>query len=145
MNPNDIHEASWMFRFFIGAVNWLNPIVQFVGLGIALCAFFRCRKKGYLVIAFYFALAIFLLLAWPPISRVIRAHHPQDISAQTQQKIDAAVKQAIDQVLAKEGHPVFTRNERITFPLASIVLVIGLWLLGRSEPKGFLETKANVP
>jgi hypothetical protein len=134
VNPNDIHEASWMFRFFIETVEWLNPIVYILGLGIAVWAFLRSHKRGYLLVAFYFALSVFSLLAMPSINRAIRAHRPPDVSAQTQQKIDAAVKQAVDQVLAQEGHPVVVAKKNIWYPFGPIVLVAGLWLVARREP-----------
>ena len=135
MNPNDIPEAGWMFRFFTDAVGWLNPIVYLVGLGIAICAFLRCRKWGYLVVAAYFAFVVFSLLAMPSINRALRAHRPPDISEQTQQKIDAAVQEAIHKVLVEEGHPEGISGKRtIRFPFGPILLVFGLWLVARREP-----------
>jgi hypothetical protein len=115
------------------ALEWLNPAILLVGLGIATWAFYRCRKRGYLVLAFYFALAAFELLAMPSINRTIRAHRPPEISEQTQQKIDAAVREAIHKVLVEEGlsYPPITRN--ISFPLGQIFLVAGLWLLAKRE------------
>src|SRR5690349_9804135 len=97
--------GDWIFSYAVKAIEWLNPIIYFVGLCIAAWAFLRCRKCGYLVIAAYFALAVFSLVVWPPIGHAIRAHRPPDISAQTQQKIDAAVQEAVHKVLVEEGHP----------------------------------------
>jgi hypothetical protein len=136
MSPNDIHEASWMFRFLVDAVEWLNPAVCVVGLGIAVWAFLRCRKWGYLVVTIYFALSVFTLLAMPSINRVIRAHGAPDYSAQTQQKIDAAVQEAIHKVLVEDGHPYGIPKKRtIRFPFGPILLVVGLWLLARRETR----------
>ncbi len=115
-------------------VEWLNPIVYFVGLCISVWAFRRCRKWGYLVVASYFALAVFWLVAWPPIDRAVRAHRPPDISAQTQQKIDAAVREAIHKVLVEEGHPEGIPGRlNVRIPLGPILLVVGLWLVARRE------------
>jgi hypothetical protein len=132
MNPNDSPEAGWVFQFLMGAAGWLNTVVYLVGLAIAVWAFLRCRKCGYLVIAAYFALALLV----PSINR-LRAPRlpPPDSSEQTQQKIAAAVQEAIHKVLVEEGHPegiTGTHNIRISF--SSILLVVGLWLVARHEP-----------
>ena len=81
-----------------------------------------------------FALSVFSLLAMPSINRAIHANRPPDISTQTQQKIDAAVKEAVDQVLMQEGHPVVAAKQTIRFPFGPMVLVFGLWLVSRREP-----------
>ena len=134
MNSNDIPEAGWMLRFFMETEGWLTPIVYVLGLGIALWAYFRCRKCGYLVIAVYFALVVFSLLAMASINRAIRAHRSPDISEQTQQKIDAAVQETIHKVLAEEGHPEGTgQKHTVHFPFGPILLVAGLWLVARNE------------
>ncbi|HEU5069723.1 MAG TPA: hypothetical protein VFV96_04820 [Verrucomicrobiae bacterium] len=57
------------------------------------------------MMAAYFASVVFWLVAWPPISRALRAGRPPEFSAQTQQKIDTAVQDAIRKVLVEEGHP----------------------------------------
>lgn len=123
-----------MFYYFIKVVEWLNPAVYFIGLCIAIWAFLGCRKYGYLVMAAYFTLVVFWLVAWPPIDRTIRDHRPPDVSAQTQQKIDAAVQDAIHKVLVQEGHPEGVPARRnVYFPFGPILLVVGLWLVARRE------------
>lgn len=122
--------SDTILYYFFKAVSWLNPALQLVGLGIAVWAFLRCRKCGYLVLAGYFALTI----AWRPITRVLHAHRPPDVSVQTQQKIDAAVNEAIHQVLVAEGHPAGIPAElHINVPLGQAALVFGLWLVARRE------------
>jgi hypothetical protein len=133
MNPHDIPEASGMFLFFMKAVEWLNPMIYALGLGLAVWAFLRCRKCGYFVLALYFAIVLFSLLAMPSINRAIRARRAPDISEQTQKKIDAAVQQSIDRVLEEEGHPIMAAKKTIHFPFGPIVLVVGLWLVARHE------------
>jgi hypothetical protein len=134
MNPNDIPETGWMLRFFMETEGWLTPIVYILGLGIAFWAFFRCRKRGYLVVAAYFALVVFSLLGMPSIDRSMHAHRPPDISEQTQQKIDVAVQEAIHKVLVEEGHPEgIPQNRTVRFPFGPILLVAGLWLVARRE------------
>ena len=106
-----------------------------IGLSIAVWAFLRCRKRGYIVIASFFALLLFSLFAMPFINRAIRNRRPPDISEQTQRKIDEAVQQAIDRVLEQEGHPIMVAKSTLHFPLDVIVLVAGLWLIARREPR----------
>jgi hypothetical protein len=135
MNPNDIQVAGPLYLFFWNFVEWLNPIVYLVGLGVAAWAFMRSRKRGYFVVALYFALVLFSLFAMPSINRAIRAHRAPDISEQTEKKINAAVQQAIDRVLAEEGRPRIAAKQTIHFPFGPIVLVAGLWLVARHEPR----------
>jgi hypothetical protein len=131
MNPNDIPEAGWVLQFLVGAAGWLNTVVYLVGLAIAVWAFLRCRKCGYLVIAAYFALTLLV-----PTINWLRVHRPPDASEQMQQKIDAAVQEAIDKVLVEEGHPEgIARTHKIRISFSSILLVVGLWLVARHEPR----------
>jgi hypothetical protein len=83
----NITGGDWIF-YAVGATKWLNTAVFLVGLGIAVWAFLRCHKWGYLLMAFYFALVLFSLLVMPSINRAIAAHRPPDISEETQKKID---------------------------------------------------------
>jgi hypothetical protein len=138
-----------IFHYTTQAIEWLNPIVYLFGLGIALWAFRRCRRWGYLVVAVYFALCVFSLLAMPSINRAIRAREAPDYDAQTRQKIDAAVQQAVDKVLAEEGRPHGVPAKRtVHFPFGPILLVVGLWFLARGEthrPNTALEPTPTAP
>jgi hypothetical protein len=134
MNPHDIPEASWLFLVSMRAIEWLNPIVHLLGLAVALWAFRCCRRWGYLVVGFYFLLVLFTLFAMPSINRAIQARSAPDISEQTQQKINAAVQQAIDRVLQEEGQSYAPPQKRtVRFPFGPIVLVVGLWLIARRD------------
>ena len=127
-------DGDSMFFYATQVVEWLNTLVYLFGLGIALWAFRRCRRLGYLVVAVYFAFCVFSLLAMPSINRMIRAHQAPDYDAQTQQKIDAAVQQAVDKVLAEAGRPHGVPAKRtVHFPFGPILLVFGLWCLARGE------------
>ena len=127
--------------FLWNGIEWLNPIVHAIGLVLALWAFRCCRRWGYLVVGFYFFLVLFSLLAMPSINRMIRARQAPDYSAQTQQRIDAAVREAIDKVLAEEGRPYGVPiTDTVHFPFGPIVLVLGLWLIARRDAR---EGRAN--
>jgi hypothetical protein len=134
MSPHDIPEASWLFLFTMRAIDWLNPIVYVAGLAVAVWAFRYCRRWGYLVVGFYFLLVLFTLFAMPSINRAIQARTAPDLSEQTQQKIDAAVRQAIDRVLQEEGQAYAPPPKRtVQFPFGPLVLVLGLWLIAKRD------------
>src|SRR5690349_24307877 len=141
--------ADSIFYYATQAIEWLNPVVYLFGLGIALWAFRRCRRWGYLVVAAYFALCVFSLVAMPSINRAIRAHQAPDYDAQTRQKIDAAVQLAVDKVLADEGRPHgVPAKQTVHFPFGPILLVIGLWFLASGEtqrPNKALQATAAAP
>ncbi len=113
---------------------WLTLAAYIAGLCVTICAFRRCRKRGYLVIACYFALVIVTAYILPPIYRAINARRAPDVSARVQQKIHDAVEQATNQVLQQEGltHVPYTVNYYLN--LGPLLLVIGLWLIARREP-----------
>lgn len=135
MNPHEIPEAGPLYLFFLNLVEWLNPAVYFAGLAVAVWAFMRCRKWGYLVVALYFGIILFSLFALPSINRAIRTRHTPDISEQTQQKVNAAVQEAIERVLEDAGHPVIAAKHTVHFPFGPILLVVGLWFIARREPQ----------
>ena len=143
MNSDNAQQASWIFNFFFEAVHWLKPVVLLIGFGVAIWAFLKCRKCGYLVFAIYFAVVLFSLWVMPSINRAIRAHRPPDVSEETQKQMDAAIQQAIEKVIAEEGHPT-AGQQKVYFDIGPIVLVIGLWLLARKET-GVNRTKPSSP
>ena len=125
---------DWILYYTTQAIDWLTPIVYLSGLAIGLWAFRRCRKWGYLVVAAYFALCAFSLLAMPSINRAIGAHQAPNYDAETQQKMDAAIEQGVNKVLADTGHPHGIPAQRnVVFPFGPMLLVVGLWFLARSE------------
>jgi hypothetical protein len=119
-----------IYYYATQAIEWLNPMVYLFGLGIALWAFRRRRKWGYLLVAVYFALAVFSLLAMPSINRAVPAPEVPADDAQTRQKIAAAVQK----VLLEEGRPEgIPRMRTIHFPVGPIILVAGLWLVAKHD------------
>jgi hypothetical protein len=133
LNPG---ASIWPFLLIDEVTKWLNPLVHLVGLGIAVWAYLRCHKCGYLVVSIYFAVCVFMLLAMPPINRAIAAHREPDVSEETQKKINAAVQEAIDRVVKEEGQPYTpVIRHKLNLPLCPILLVVGLWLLAKREPR----------
>jgi len=122
-----------MMHYIVKVIGWLNPVVHLAGLLVATWAFHRCRKRGYLVVATFFALAVFSLLAMPTINRIIAERRAPDISMQTQEKMNQAMHEAMQRVLEEEGHPPIVAERRVDFPLGPILLVLGLWLIAKRE------------
>ena len=121
-------------RYLFTAIDWLNPLVHFVGLGVAIWAYCRCRKKGYLVIAAYFVLVLFSLLAMPRINRAIAIQRHHDLDEQIQKEIETEVNEAVDRVLEKHGRShAGPLRINIMFPFGPILLVTALWLIARRE------------
>jgi thiol:disulfide interchange protein len=122
-----------MTYYLYRAIDWLNPLVHLIGFGIAAWAFRQCRKRGYLVIAIYFALASATLLGMPSINRMIAQRRAPDISEATKQKMNQAMHEAMERVLAEAGNPPIAADMTINFPFGPILLVTGLWLIARKE------------
>lgn len=128
--------SDWIYHYGFQAIEWLKPIVLIGGLMVAIWAFRRCRKSGYLLIAMYFAIYTFTLLAMPAINRAIQARQAPDYDAQTQQKIDAAINEAVQKVLSEEERPHGLPMRRtLHLPIGETILVVGLWLLARREQR----------
>lgn len=129
--------VDWIIYYGTRAVEWLNPMLHLVGLGVAVWAFRRCGKRGYLVLAFYFGLAAFSLVVMPYVNQAIRARRAPDYSAEVELKINKAKNEAVEKVLAEEGLPYGIPDRRtINFPFGPMVLVAGLWLVARREGPG---------
>jgi len=122
-------------HYILQALDWLQPLALAFGAVVGFWAFRRSRKVGYLVVAIYFCLAVFSQLALPRIKAELNARRTPTLSEQTERKIDAAVSEAIDRVMREEGVPFRTVafNHRINF--GPLVLVLGVWLLARREPR----------
>jgi len=72
------------------AMVWLNPLVHLVGGLIAFRTFLRCRKNGYLVVAFYFLLATFTLAVMPSIRSALAERRKPDVSEEIERKMYVA-------------------------------------------------------
>ena len=133
MDQNDIPVAGWMWQFVTEAGQCLEPLIYLFGLAISVWAFRRSHKRGYLVIAAYFALMFLWLVLGATIFKATAPDRPPGISQQTEQKIIEAQRQVADQVLAAAGYKIISNTQRIYFPLGAIVLTVGVWLLARNE------------
>lgn len=122
-------------HYVLQALDWLEPLTFALGAGISFCAFRRCRKVGYLVVALYFCVAVFSLLVLPRIKAELHARRTPTQSEETQRKINAAVSEAIERGLSEEGAQSGAVERSIRFPLGPLLLVLGVWLLARRDAR----------
>ena len=123
--------------FAVGALKWLDPLAHVVGLGVAVWAFVRSRKPGYLVVASYFAFVLLWPVVWPPIRRAIYAGSPPVNAVQAHHKPDVpVVEPTSEKPLDGESQTesvVPIHNSIVRLPVGPALLVVGLWLLARRE------------
>ena len=91
------------------------------------------RKKGYIFIAAFFALAAFNLLAVPRINQAIAEKQSSAISQQTQERIDQEIEEVYEHIFEGEGILPMVETRTISFPIETILLVAGLWLVAKHE------------
>ena len=127
-----------IMHYLFKAIDWLNPLVNIVGLLVSIWAFQKCRKNGYLVVAIYFVLAMFALFAMPIINRRIAANRAPKISEETQERLFQEVDEVYRRIYEEEGITPMTSmaaTRRVNFPLGPIILVAGLWLVAKNEKR----------
>jgi len=121
----------------ITILKWLNPLIYLAGLVIAIWAFRKSLKRGYILLAIYFALCTFSLLAMPSINRAINTHRTFTKSEEVNEKIDAAVQKAvqkaIDHVRKEEGYGPSAGRVNLTLPVVPLILVFGVWMVAKKE------------
>ncbi len=117
----------------ITAIDWLCPFVHFLGFIVAAGAFRKCGKKGYIIIALYFALVLFSHLAMPRINRIIAKKREENSSQETEIRLDEKIRKVQQEFWEDENNQpsIYVRN--LNFPFGSILLVSGLWLIARNE------------
>jgi len=122
-------------HYIFQALDWLEPLTFAVGAVVGFWAFRRCRKIGYLVVAIYFCLVLFALLALPRIKAELRTRATPTQSEETQRKIATAINEAVDRVLKEEGTLPPAAPRELRLPFGPLFLVLGIWLLARREPR----------
>lgn len=122
-----------MTYYLIEAIDWLTPIVLILGLIVSIRAFRKFRKKGYILISAYFALAAFNLLAVPKINQAIAEKQPPAIPQKIQERIDQEIEEVYERIYEEEGILPMAETRTISFPIETIFLVAGLWLVAKHE------------
>jgi len=124
-------------------LKWWDTAVFLTGLAVAVWAFRRCRKRAWLVVGAYFALALFAWHVWPPIRNAIYAC---PIPPPTEQVDNAAKQKTLSQAFAEAKNlPPPVAIYRISVQVGPVVLVWGLWLLARREPEHHRPDKLPPP
>jgi hypothetical protein len=114
---------------------WFDALLQVFGLGISCCAYRMSRKTGYLIVAVYFFVAACSLTVIPKIRRTLyERRHPRTQLSAVEQEEYANESLALQQKYFPSS-PRLAGRLNISFPLGSILLVMGIWVLARQEPK----------
>lgn len=118
-------------------------LVMLAGVCVAVWGFSRSDKSGYILVAIFFVLMLALFLYTGPF-----------VSEPADPELQAKINQAITEVMQAEkaGSEGTIHAARISTRLsviptllsfiASVILVVGLWLLARADAKGDTEKAA---
>ena len=125
--------TDWFWYLLIHGIDWLNPIIYAIGLVVAILAYQWGRKKGYIAIAIFFALAVYASTLAPHVNRFI-AHNFSPQPAPTDEQTKAFDREM--EKLYEKYNPQPTAARRIvSFPLGPIILVAGLWSVAKWETR----------
>jgi len=114
-------------------LGWINPVVHLAGLVVAVWAYSVSRKRGYILIALYFLLAVISLTVIPAINGARRRHWQAEHSVQTQ--ADEAYFREMRLLDQKYPHIHAPMVANIPIPLGAAILVVGLWVLASEMRK----------
>ena len=122
---------DWIGYKALKAFVLLNPLLHVAGLAISVWAWRATRKTGYILVALYFV----LVLLGKGLLGVLRvtsgSPNAPALTAQQQQAYTQELT-AVDKRYYPVGHSV---TQTVVFPLGSIVLVAGLWILAKRDVK----------
>jgi hypothetical protein len=122
-----------MIFYLAKSIEWLNPIVCLIGLVICIWTYKNCRKCGYLVLAIYFFLVTANLIFGPTIHRALasRSHNEPQLSPEVEKQYQQEFL-ALNQKYFPSGRMA---TYKIYFPISSIILVAGVWMLAKRDFK----------
>lgn len=129
--------SDWAFYILTRILEWMNPIVHAIGFVVCVWAYRACRKRGYLLVAIYFFLAVGTLIFSPIINRALADRSPSEFELSPNEQ-----KQYEEELM--ELHDKYFPSGRasrldLEFPIGPILLVFGLWLLARRDSKRITE------
>jgi hypothetical protein len=126
-----------VFDVGLKAVHWLNPMVYLIGLALGTWAYWVSRKIGYLLVTAYFLLAVCSVFIAPAINRMTAARWDTQRESQlSPQAHEQFIKE--HSALVQKYYPPGNSEpatSKIRFPFGSIILVSGLWMLGKRESR----------
>jgi hypothetical protein len=115
-------------------LGWVNPLVHLAGLVVACWAYSVGRKRGYIVVAIYFLLAVISLTVIPAINtaRYKRWQAEHAVASEA----DEAYFRELKLLEQKYPRPYPSAGRiSIPIPLGAAILVAGLWVLARGTRK----------
>ncbi|NLB69903.1 MAG: hypothetical protein GX804_09550, partial [Lentisphaerae bacterium] len=125
--------SDWFRYVVVNAIDWLPAIIYAIGLIVAILAYKWSRKRGYISIAVFFALAVYAYTLAPNVNRFLaRSYSQQTVLADEQ---ISEFNREMEQLYEKYNPQPVAMNHNISFPLGLIILVAGLWSLARNERK----------
>jgi hypothetical protein len=123
------------YNNLIEVVHWLNPLVYFVGVVVSAWGYRLSRKCGYLLVAGYFLLALLGVFIVPKLNRMIESRwdkqRQSEISPQAHEQFMKEYSSLLQKYYPSDHSAPATIN--LKFPFGPIVLVLGLWMLAKSE------------
>ena len=120
----------------------LSTMVMLSGLCVAVWAYSRSDKSGYIFVAIFFVLTLAVFLYTGPI-------RSEPVDSELRAKIDQTITEYLQTESAGsaiEVHRVkvsYSVIPSLLYLIASVTLVAGLWLLGRADAKEDTETAAQ--
>ena len=129
----------------------LNVVLSIAGLWVCLWGYRRSRRAGYLLIAATFVFGVVTAAVLPPLLNAINARQ-RKVWGEQHQRTPEEQKAFMEDSLAftKRWYPTGTppvvhAPRYLYFPLGGMLMVIGLWLLARREPRRDAESSTNNP
>jgi hypothetical protein len=133
MNPID-----WFFVNSPKIMHWFELLLYLIGLGVSLWAYRQSRKRGYLLLGLYVFFCICTLSVLPAIGRAIRQrwHSQHELSPEAREQFQREYE-----TLYQKYYPSApsAMTLKVSFPLGTIILVSGIWVLARRESRGSAE------
>lgn len=120
---SDLEEIFW--HYSPGALRAYFWLLFTFGLGVCVWAFGKTKKKGYLLIALYFA-SPFIGAATKEIGYQIHKEEYRRIEEEKNREIEA---------MRERGEPILI-EEDLTFPFFESCLALGIFLLARVQIQG---------
>ena len=123
-------------------LKWINPVVHIAGLAVAVWAYSVTRKRGYLLVALYFLLAVVSLTVIPAINNA-RYRRWQAEHTDTWEASEAYFREL--KILEQKYPRPYAGWQRVSIPipLGAVILVAGIWVLACDGRKAEPSTRGN--
>jgi hypothetical protein len=113
-------------NILVTLAGWLNPLIYLAGIAAAFRGYARSKKAGYLLLLIFFLLAFGALTVG---TRVYGLYQDKTLTSTVQDRINKAYREAV----AGSGYVPYADTRTVAIPLANLLLLTGVWLLGGKE------------